>query len=355
MLKRETKRKMRLTDTDNLGGILDADAAAETADNIARQQLANGMIPWFEGGHADPWNHIECAMAVDLAGLHEVSRRAYNWLADIQLPNGAWYQYYLADSVEQDRQDANCTAYIATGIWHHFLCTEDKSVLADFWQVVQNAVNFVLDLQTQRGEIVWARHKDGIPWSFALLTGSSSVHHSLKMALKIAEEMDEPQPEWELASERLGKVIASQPEAFTPKKRWAMDWYYPVLSGAVSGGRRLKHLEAGADVFLDKDFGVKCVSDRNWFTAAETAECTMAYLAAGDREKALNLFATTQNLRCEDGSYYTGLVIPERVNYPADERTTYTSAAVLLAADAISQTSPASEIFLEDFEIHLTR
>ena len=41
-------------------------------------------------------------------------------------------------------------------------------------RVVEKAIDFVLDLQTPRGEILWARHADGTPWSFALLTGSSS-------------------------------------------------------------------------------------------------------------------------------------------------------------------------------------
>ncbi|HLY82468.1 MAG TPA: hypothetical protein VKQ71_05755, partial [Acidimicrobiales bacterium] len=41
---------------------------AATADWIASVQLPSGMIPWFPGGHADPWNHVEAAMALGLAG-----------------------------------------------------------------------------------------------------------------------------------------------------------------------------------------------------------------------------------------------------------------------------------------------
>jgi hypothetical protein len=39
------------------------------------------------------------------------------------------------------------------------------------WPVVEAAIDFVLDLQEPRGEILWARHADGTPWPFALLTG----------------------------------------------------------------------------------------------------------------------------------------------------------------------------------------
>ena len=42
------------------------------------------------------------------------------------------------------------------------------------------AIEFVLDLQTRRGEVIWAKKTDGTPWSYALLTGSSSISHSLR-------------------------------------------------------------------------------------------------------------------------------------------------------------------------------
>ena len=32
----------------------------------------------------------------------------------------------------------------------------------------------------------------------------------------------------------MADVIRTEPEAFEPKDRWAMDWYYPVLGGALS-------------------------------------------------------------------------------------------------------------------------
>ena len=57
--------------------ILDPAQAAATVDSIAAIQLPNGMIPWFPGGHADPWNHVEAAMALTLGGHHAAARQAY--------------------------------------------------------------------------------------------------------------------------------------------------------------------------------------------------------------------------------------------------------------------------------------
>ena len=39
-----------------------------------RGSCPTGMIPWFPGGHADPWNHVEAAMALDLGGPHDRGR-----------------------------------------------------------------------------------------------------------------------------------------------------------------------------------------------------------------------------------------------------------------------------------------
>jgi len=91
--------------------------------------------------------------------------------------------------------------------------------------------------------------------------------------------------------------------------------------------------------------GVRCVSTGDWVTAAETAECVLSLDALGMDEAARDLLASTHDLRRPDGSYWTGLVHPDRVTFPEAECTTYTSAAVILAADALSGTSGAAGLF----------
>ena len=172
----------------DLSDVVSADQLAETVEGIAEWQLASGMIPWSPGGHSDPWNHVEAAMALDLGGRRAAAEAAYQWLVDIQRPDGAWHQYYVADAqgrtiVEQDKLDANVCAYVAAGVWHHWLLTGDGGFVETMWPVVERAIDFVLELQQPRGEILWARHADGTPWSFALLTGSSSICHSLRCAI----------------------------------------------------------------------------------------------------------------------------------------------------------------------------
>jgi hypothetical protein len=90
------------------------------------------------------------------------------------------------------------------------------------------------------------------------------------------------------------------------------------------------------------------VSDQPWVTAAETAECALAYAAIGDLATASDLLRWTRAHRADDGSYWTGIVYPEREHFPAGEQTAYTGAAVILAADAISGASPAARLFVHD-------
>lgn len=318
---------------------------AATVDSIAAWQEPSGMVPWFPGGHADPWNHVEAAMALTVGGRLGEAARAFEWLAAVQRPDGAWHQYYVGDRVEEAKLDANVCAYVAAGVWHHFLATGDDGFLAGMWPVVERAVDFVLDLQTPGGEIIWARHADGTPWSFALLTGSSSICHSLRCAIAAAERLGHERPDWELSAARLAWAVANRPEAFAPKHRWAMDWYYPVLAGVVSGEPGRDRLAGGRARFLMDGLGVRCVADRPWVTAAETCECALAHAAVGERDVAVELFGWAQGLRCDDGSYWTGIVHPDGVHFPGGERSTYTAAAVVLAFDGLWGTGPASRLF----------
>ena len=134
-----------------------------------------------------------------------------------------------------------------------------------------------------------------------------------------------------------------------------MDWYYPVLGGAITDDEALTHLASRRNAFLIEgppggggaSLGVRCVSDKDWATAAETSECAMAHLLAGDQATAIDLFRATLPMRQSDGRYLTGIVYPDLVTFPTDECSTYTSAAVVLAADALGGCSPASGLFVD--------
>ena len=124
-----------------------------------------------------------------------------------------------------------------------------------------------------------------------------------------------------------------------------MDWYYPVLSGALIDDAAKLRLNDAWETFYMQDHGIRCVSDEPWITASETAECAIAHSAIGDQQTAHQLLALTSPHRNDDGSYLTGIVYPQRIAFPANEVSAYTGAAVILAADAQSAISPAHRLF----------
>ena len=335
---------MSLLDLPAVPGILSADAVLATAMSIEAAQERSGAIPWFVGGHVDPWDHVECAMALSAAGRIDAAGRAYEWLARTQRPNGSWPCKVTVGEVVDAAAETNQCAYVAVGAWHHLLITGDDAFAWRMWPTVQRAVEFVLAQQTMRGEIGWVVGVDGTATTDALLTGSSSTYQALRCALALADWVGESQPDWELDAGRLAHVVSEHPEAFLDKQRYSMDWYYPVLGSAVRGDKGRERLAESWETFVVPGLGARCVSDEPWVTGAETCELVLALDCVGEGERALELFADMQHLRESDGSYWTGWQFGEQIYWP-DEHSTWTAAAVILAADALSRTTPGSGIF----------
>jgi hypothetical protein len=327
-----------------LPGIVSAAQLAQTAAHIAGEQHPDGLIPWFAGHHADPWDHVEGAMALTVAGLRDEARAAFAWSAEHQAADGSWPMETVGTEVREASVDANQCAYVAVGVWHHWLITRDEAWTATMWPVVRRAVELVVDLQQPGGAISWARGADGVVNPDALLTGSACMVLALRCALALADLLGDPQPEWELAAARLAHAVAAHPDGFVDQSRFSMDWYYPVLGGAVRGRAGVDLLDARWKEFVVPGRGIRCVADRPWITAAETAELALALDALGDRDRAADLLRDVQFLRDPAGGYWTGWVFPEDVFWPA-EQSTWSGAAIVLAADALAGHSPGHAVF----------
>ena len=117
--------------------MLTPDELRATVDDIASVQSADGRIPWVPDGKTDPWNLVEAAMALDVGGRHDDAARAYDWLHDRRLPHGGWHSYYVGDEVTDPTLDTNVSAYVAVGVWHHYLSTDDTAFLRRMWPVVE--------------------------------------------------------------------------------------------------------------------------------------------------------------------------------------------------------------------------
>lgn len=330
-------------------GLFPGDFLAPAVASIRAAQLSSGEIPWSPGNYADPWDHVEAAMGLSIGGEWQAAENAYRWLAKRQLDDGSWWAAYRdSEPDNRERRESNFVAYVATGVWHHYLVSGNSRFLASCWPMVDAAMQFVLSLQSEWGDIDWAVDAAGRPMDDALLTGCSSIYKSLECANNIAVSLREARPEWRVARNRLGEALRQRPERFDrgweSKARYSMDWFYPIMTGVITGAAARERLASRWKEFVEPGLGCRCVVEEPWVTVAESCELVMALLAAGDRARAVELYSWLHQWRSDSGDYWTGYQFAEDLLWP-DERPTWTAGAVLLAADALTQHTQASALF----------
>lgn len=325
---------------------------AATAASIAACQAPGGAIAWETrgetAGKVDAWDHVECAMALLVAGWDEQARAAYRWLADAQRGDGTWPREWRvrpdgALEVVDAAAETNMGAYVAVGAWHHWCARADREFARQLWPTVSAALDAVVAAQLPFGGIAWAID-DGVPCGDALLAGSASIHHALRRGAQLGEVLGLTRPDWELAADTLAAAIRAREPEFLDKRRFSMDWYYPVLGGALGGRAAWARLASRWDEFVVPGLGIHCVDDHPWVTGAETCELAIALARLGDRARAARLVADMQHLRDDSGAYHTGYVYPDDERWPI-ERSSWTGAAVLLAIDALHPGSATARTF----------
>lgn len=322
----------------------------KTAHYIKSLQQANGAILWNNEDKLDPWDHVEAAMGLSVAGFYREAEYAYEWLAKQQLDDGSWKAAYFSNT-PCTLKETNFIAYIATGIWHHYQITQNLSFLKTFFSVISKAINFVLRFQTEEGDISWAVNIDNQPEPDALLTACASIARSLECAILIAKTLESSNTlisTWTHAWQALTNTVKHKPERFDrtweSKARFAMDWYYPILAGLYQVPDAQKRLAERWPEFIEPELGCRCVTNEPWVTMAETSELVMALVMAKENTKAEMLFNTLAQWQQADGGFVTGYVFRDKTIWPED-KTSWTAGAVLLAADALYQLTSAHTLF----------
>lgn len=312
---------------------------------IVKVQRTSGEIPWCNGRKTDPWDHVEAAMGLSVGGWLQEAQAAYAWLAAKQNPDGSWFATYHQGGATDKTRDANMSSYIAVGVLHHYLVSRDIEFLRRLWPTVDAAIDFALSLQSPHGDIYWAISPAGRIDRMALLTGSSSIYLSIKCALAVSRLLGYARPSWQDGLKKLENAILYKPHRFNmTKSRYSMDWYYPVLCGAVTGTRARERIDRHWKRYVIDGQGVRCVFDAPWITIAETSELALALVAMGDLPLARVVFNWIGDKRYEDGTYWAGYTFPDMTVWPGD-KLTWTNAVVLMAADALYELTPACRLF----------
>ena len=325
---------------------------SSSVDYILEVQNQDGSIPWEKGKKLDPWDHIEAAMGLSIAGNKVEAEKAFIWLSDNQLDDGSWYSEYIESIPQTKRRETNFSAYLATGLLHYFLIFEDKKFLERLFPSLEKAMDFVISSQTSKGDIYWAKEEGTEILDDSLITGSSSIYKSLECAIAIYNILGKPIEKLSESRLSLKNSINNNPERYDrsweSKSRYSMDWYYPILCGVYDNKKGISIIDSKWSDFIVLGMGCKCVVEEPWVTVAESSELVIALVKLGLIEKAEYIFNSLHQWRDEDGLYWTGYVYTDEKFWPV-EKPTWTAGAVLLAADSLYRFTRGSELFLKDW------
>jgi len=333
----------------------------KAADWIVSLQRDDGAIPWTERGIYDPWNHVESAMGLSALGRLKESRAAFEYLKATQDSDGGWMGD-LGAAAPMDAEnrrlvtdgaprlkETNFAAWCAAGLWHLYLASGDSADLDTYGPVALAACRFALAHQSEHGEIAWRAPEadETLEDVDALFAANCAIFFAFECAEKIAETMGADCADLAQGRDALRRALA-RPERFDrtweSKARYAMDWYYPVLCGVVTGELAQAHLEGRWMTFVEPRQGCRCVSDEPWATAAETAELAIACARAGRPLAARGLITAAANLQDDSGGVWMGRQFELGVIWP-EERPSWTAAAVILAEDAMRHGSATARLF----------
>lgn len=335
------------------------------ATRILQLQRKDGAIPWVEAGIWDPWNHGECAMALAVAGQQEAAFRALDCLMDRQEADGGWTGE-LGAGVPMDEtnrrlaprklaiaRDTNFTGYAAVAVLRSVMALNAPRRLTRYAPMVARAMDFVLSCQTPYGDVVWRAPEPGetLDDIDALRAGNACLYKSLECAIQIAAMTGGDCAPLRAARARIAEALRDRDWRFDrmgeDRRRYAMDWYYPVLAGVHGGAEARRRLSANWRRFVEPGLGCRCVADEPWVTAAETAELALACAAAGAPEKGAELIRGLAPLSAAEGGYWMGWQFAEEIVWPY-ERPGWTAAAVILAADAIEGLAPGHDLLVRN-------
>jgi len=315
-------------------------------------QLESGAIPSNKDGSHDPWDHIESIMGLNFANEKESSKLAFEWLIKNQNNDGSWFSKYNDSHPLEKNKSTHFGPYISVAALHFYKIFEDKEFLEYLWPNIKLALKFSLSLQIPNGTIPWSIDEGGKIEEDYLLTGSSSILKSIECGIAISKLLNDKEniSNWTQSHKSLSNAIRNPMGKFDllqDRKRFSMDWYYPILSGCLNDKERDYYIDKVFNDFYVEDIGVKCVIEEPWITVAETCEFIIALMISNRDEDAKKLLLDVLNICDKDNIPYMGWQYEENIFWPK-EKPSWTSAAAILAADTILDFSKASDLFKRD-------
>lgn len=153
---------------------------------------------WRDGGYI--------ANAMDEAGLYEQAHRFLRFAARCQSPNGSFLHRHWPDGTVGSTWhpppflQIDQTGTVVAAVWHHYKRRGDLDMLLEFWPLVRNAANFMMEFRDPATGLpaasydLWEERKAIHTYSTAV------VAHALERAARIAEELGKDPTRWRNAS-----------------------------------------------------------------------------------------------------------------------------------------------------------
>ncbi len=275
-------------------------------------------------------------MALASYGHGPQAVRGLAFASRTQRDNGSWPLEWLGDGTEVVGGASHHAAYFAVALHHVAAALGDHDLAGHYLPVARKGLDYALSLQRPDGAMNWASVGEAI-WDVPLLIGNASVSLGLAVG-HVAERAVSPRdtPRCQRYAAARGRLCEALNDrsgfdaGHRDQVKHAMHWYYPSLYA----GKPLP--VEGIDRYVMDGCGSRCVADQPWVTAAETAELTMALrLTQTSSPCADDLLACIEQMRDDDGGYWTGWQVAAQTHWPV-QKTTWTAAAVLLAHDFAS-------------------
>ena len=290
---------------------------------IISNQSLSGAIFWDEKGKCDPWDHCECLIALAIYEEWENFWKGVNWFFTNLNEDGLIYAEFQNEKPSKLYNESHHAPYIIMPLLQAYLIDHDQ----DYKKILTNEQLLKLekifealnDFKDQDGYFYWAKDSNGYSDN-SLITASMSIFLSLA-----AKDKSVPKFKIDMWQEKFDRDGVD-------RSRFSMDFYYPFLAGIKNNKEEFLDL---LDNYYVKGFGVKCVAEEPWVTIAESSECAISALIHDNEDIAKDIFNDIQQFQNKDGIFPTGYQYDMEIFWP-EENSTWTNAAVIIAAHALS-------------------
>ena len=187
----------------------------------------------------------------------------------------------------------------------------------------------------------WALDKNGLA-DDSLVTSSCSLELSRRAYNKICELIEDKQFTHNEAIISPNKLRSKKfDRGGISRARFSMDSYYPILCNCGTQEDATKFLNK----FYVEGLGIKCVEEEPWVTFAESSECIMALHKIGLTKIAKKIFSEVLKHKNPKGYFPTGYQYDLKVYWP-EENSTWTNAAIIMAADCLYDMTGKEKVIL---------